>query len=546
MFFEHGGRAEARAAGAASFLYPFLDERETDLEAVLADVARSVLMKADEVGALREQTLTEGARHAATRRRTSCARGSTRAARCSRSATAARRPTRWTSSPTLRAAAAARALDLTEDPAIITALANDIGTDAIFSRQVIAYGGPGDALIALSTSGNSGSVIAALIEARRARAGDDRAASATAAGGSRRKGWPTTSIVTRSEHIPRIQEAQASAYHVLRRAGRGRVRRRPRAGRGDRPGGGLPPVRLPPRHRADLAGFVLNDERGVLLEVGGRRRRGRRLPAPAGRRGAAAGGDRGGARPASVAPAGERGFRILASPHGGEPAALVSPDTATCDDCLRRAVRPGRPPLPLPVRQLHQLRPALHDRARRPLRPAAAPRWPASRCARAARRVRRPRRPPLPRRSPTRARSAGRRCGCCRATTTATRRCARRSPRCARAGSSRSRASAATTSRAWPGDEPAVAALRARKQREDKPFAVMVRDVAAARAAGGADRRGGGAAGRPRPPDRARAAAEPDAPVGARRSPRAPPTSACCCPTRRCTTCCSPTSASRS
>ena len=62
---------------------------------------------------------------------------------------------------------ARRALDLTEDPAIITALANDIGTDAIFSRQVIAYGGPGDALIALSTSGNSGSVIAALIEARR-------------------------------------------------------------------------------------------------------------------------------------------------------------------------------------------------------------------------------------------------------------------------------------------------------------------------------------------------------------------------------------------
>ena len=47
-----------------------------------------------------------------------------------------------------------RALDLTEDPAIITALANDIGTDAIFSRQVIAYGGPDDALIALSTSGN--------------------------------------------------------------------------------------------------------------------------------------------------------------------------------------------------------------------------------------------------------------------------------------------------------------------------------------------------------------------------------------------------------
>ena len=46
-----------------------------------------------------------------------------------------------------------------------------------------------------------------------------------------------------------------------------------------------------------------------------------------------------------------------------------------------RAVRPRRPPLPLPVHQLHQLRPALHDRPRHPVRPAAAPRWPASRCA---------------------------------------------------------------------------------------------------------------------------------------------------------------------
>ena len=46
-------------AGASSFLYPFLDEGEDDLEAVLDDVRRSVLMKSEEVGALRVQTLTE-------------------------------------------------------------------------------------------------------------------------------------------------------------------------------------------------------------------------------------------------------------------------------------------------------------------------------------------------------------------------------------------------------------------------------------------------------------------------------------------------------
>ena len=39
---------------------------------------------------------------------------------------------------------------------------------------------------------------------------------------------------------------------------------------------------------------------------------------------------------------------------------LVSPELATCEDCVRRAVQPQRPPLPLPVHQLHELRAALH------------------------------------------------------------------------------------------------------------------------------------------------------------------------------------------
>ena len=107
-----------------------------------------------------------------------------------------------------------RALDLTADPAILTAIANDIGTEAIFSRQVIAYGGEGDALLTFSTSGNSLNVIAALEEARRrglltlAFVGYDGGRIAA-------EGLADHVIVTRSEHIPRIQEAQASAWHVL-------------------------------------------------------------------------------------------------------------------------------------------------------------------------------------------------------------------------------------------------------------------------------------------------------------------------------------------
>jgi hydrogenase maturation protein HypF len=90
----------------------------------------------------------------------------------------------------------------------------------------------------------------------------------------------------------------------------------------------------------DLAGFVFNDERGVLVEIEGGdsavegflRRLAEEAPPLASIEAV---------RPRDVAPAGERGFRILASPHGGEPEALVSPDTATCDDCLRELFDPA-------------------------------------------------------------------------------------------------------------------------------------------------------------------------------------------------------------
>jgi D-sedoheptulose 7-phosphate isomerase len=106
------------------------------------------------------------------------------------------------------------AIDLTEDSAILTALANDIGPDAQFARQVIAHGRAGDAALAISTSGNSGSIVEALREARRrglatvAMVGYDGGRVAD-------EGLADHVIVTRSQNIPRIQEAQASAYHVL-------------------------------------------------------------------------------------------------------------------------------------------------------------------------------------------------------------------------------------------------------------------------------------------------------------------------------------------
>ncbi|MDO8210312.1 SIS domain-containing protein [Conexibacter sp. CPCC 206217] len=223
VFFEHRGLLAGRTAGpvhdsgASSFLYPFLAEREDDLGAVLADVRASALTKSREIGELRAQTLREGRvtllAAAAALRASFDTGGTLLALGNGGSATDAmdavadlREPPPWP---------ARRALDLTADPAILTAIANDVGTEALFARQVIAYGRPGDTLLAFSTSGGSPNVILALQEARRRRL-------ATIAlvgydgGRVAAERLADHVIVTRSEHIPRIQEAQASAWHVLR------------------------------------------------------------------------------------------------------------------------------------------------------------------------------------------------------------------------------------------------------------------------------------------------------------------------------------------
>jgi D-sedoheptulose 7-phosphate isomerase len=202
-------------SGASAFLYPFLAEGELDLEAVLEDVRRSVLMKADEIGVLRERTLRESSAElvaaAAALRAVLDGGGTVLAFGNGGSATDAADLV-----ADLRTGLRARrALDLTEDSGILTALANDIGPDVLFARQVIAYGRQGDAVIAFTTSGGSENIVAGLAEARRrglvtvAMVGYDGGRIAA-------ERLADHVVVTPSQHIPRIQEAQASAYHALR------------------------------------------------------------------------------------------------------------------------------------------------------------------------------------------------------------------------------------------------------------------------------------------------------------------------------------------
>ncbi|HYL99646.1 MAG TPA: SIS domain-containing protein, partial [Blastocatellia bacterium] len=58
------------------------------------------------------------------------------------------------------------AIALTTDTSIITSVANDLGFDQLFERQLVALGRPGDVALAISTSGNSPNVLRAVRAAR--------------------------------------------------------------------------------------------------------------------------------------------------------------------------------------------------------------------------------------------------------------------------------------------------------------------------------------------------------------------------------------------
>jgi D-sedoheptulose 7-phosphate isomerase len=224
VFFEHRGLLSGRAggtvhdSGASAFLYPFLAEAEDDLDAVLADVRASVHAKAAEVTGLRAQTLRECGQTIVAAAR--ALRASLDAGGCvlalgnGGSATDAMDLVADLREPP-GGLPARRALDLTADPAILTAIANDVGHEAVFARQVIAYGRPRDVVVALSTSGGSANVLSALAEARR-RGLTTIALVGYDGGRIAAERLADYVIISRSQHIPRIQEAQATVLHALR------------------------------------------------------------------------------------------------------------------------------------------------------------------------------------------------------------------------------------------------------------------------------------------------------------------------------------------
>jgi D-sedoheptulose 7-phosphate isomerase len=150
-----------------SFLYPFIDAEEIDSEALLADLASSARSKLVQSRAIRRtvvesfsaEILKAGEeiawRFASGGRLFTFGNGGS-STDAKGAAELFLRPSTGIALP---------AVSLVDDPAVITALSNDIGFEVVFSRQVIAHVRPGDVVLGFSTSGDSANVIRGLSEA---------------------------------------------------------------------------------------------------------------------------------------------------------------------------------------------------------------------------------------------------------------------------------------------------------------------------------------------------------------------------------------------
>jgi D-sedoheptulose 7-phosphate isomerase len=216
VFFEH--RELGHEVGASEFLYPFLGHAKQETTDAAAEVAASIRMKAADDAQLRAQVAREEADQIGNTARAmrECIRRGGKLILFGNggSATDANDfaldcvlpPAGYQAVP---------AVSLALEPANISAIANDVGAEVIFLRQLIAQARPEDVAVAISTSGGSRNVVMALEEARKrklitvALLGYD-------GGEILRRGLADFPLVVHSDYIPRIQEVQASIYHVIR------------------------------------------------------------------------------------------------------------------------------------------------------------------------------------------------------------------------------------------------------------------------------------------------------------------------------------------
>lgn len=214
VFLEH--QPVGHGGGSAAFLYPFLDDDHNPNAQLLPDVAASIRAKAATVAELRnglcEQQAAIAAAVAALHRSIANGGRVLTFGNGGSATDAADFAMDLLISP--KGYAPVPAVSLAGEPATLTAIANDVGIEAVFVRQLIAHARAGDVAMAISTSGGSRNIVAALIEARRrglvtvALLGYD-------GGDIVRRSLADFAIVVSNDQIPRIQEVHATIYHLM-------------------------------------------------------------------------------------------------------------------------------------------------------------------------------------------------------------------------------------------------------------------------------------------------------------------------------------------
>lgn len=211
----------------SGFLYPMLQAQPGDPAALLADLAGSAQDKAQESAQTRSGALRRlvpeldaaadamAAGFAAGGRLFCFGNGG--------SATDAAGTAALFTSPAAGRSLPARSL--AADPAVLTALANDIGVEVVFARQLLAHGRAGDIALGLSTSGGSSNVLRAFAEGR--RAGMLTVGLAGYGGGAMRSCTDLQHcLAIESQSVHRTQEAQSAVAYALWQRVQDRLERR--------------------------------------------------------------------------------------------------------------------------------------------------------------------------------------------------------------------------------------------------------------------------------------------------------------------------------
>lgn len=201
---------------STGFLYPFLDDTAQNTDDLLLDLAGSARAKWADSVRLGEESIARGDAELRAAARAMAERVSTGGRILvfgnGGSAADADAFVQLLCRPPSGTPIAARSL--VADASVLTALANDIGVESVFARQLMAHARPVDVALGFSTSGDSANLVAAFAEARR-RSLTTIGIAGYAGGAMAASGHVEHCLVVDSDSVHRIQEAQVVVAHRL-------------------------------------------------------------------------------------------------------------------------------------------------------------------------------------------------------------------------------------------------------------------------------------------------------------------------------------------